>query len=50
MSLFSATETGFFARMSRAISPFEPAHLRYLQPASENGGIYVTDKEFEYYS
>lgn len=35
MSLFSATGTGFFTAW---------------QPASENGGIYVTDKEFEYYS
>ena len=76
MSLFSATETGFFARMSRARRPL--CHLSCLheqveqraygeqrergrqslsclliwapQPASENGGIYVTDKEFEHYS
>lgn len=47
MSLFSATGTGFFIEIgNNEFARFFTA----WQPASENGGIYVTDKEFEYNS
>lgn len=48
MSLFSATGTGFFVRTRRKV--FRAWSFAVWQPASENGGIYVTDKEFDYYS